>query len=336
MIFDYYNNKTSGLILSRNLVPSSGYGGYLTNIGSLRNSGFEFSPTIIVVDKKDFIWSLGGNVTHNKQEILNLGGDKEVFNFFGALRRVVGGPLQQMKGPKPIGIAQTGKTYPAQPNIKPGEVVYLDADKNGSIGNFLSDDGILFGDTNPDWIYGLNTSIKYRNFELSALMTGQAGAYVYDFIQIQVAAPIQPLVNLSKEFWYDGRYISESQPGNGRTPSAAAAGSDGILPVSAFGVQKTDYLRIRNVTLNYTIPESFLRKIGKIKSARVYTTIENLYTFTKFIGNNPEGRRTSAGGPSLLGGSQLSGVGDGLELGLTSPQSVPIPRIWTVGLNFAF
>ena len=336
MVFDYYDNQTSGLILSRNLVPSSGYGGFLTNIGSLQNSGFEFSPTVRVIEKNDFTWSVGGNVTHNNQKILNLGGDKEVFNFFGALRRVVGGPLQQMKGPKPIGIARPGVTYPAQPTIKPGEVVYLDADKNGSIGNFLSDDGILFGDTNPDWVYGLNTSVKYKNFELSALLTGQAGAYVYDFIQIQVQAPIQPLVNLSKAFWYDGRYISESQPGNGRTPSAAAAGSDGVLPVSTFGVQKTDYLRIRNITLNYTLPESVLRRLGKIKGARVYTTIENLVTFTKFIGNNPEGRRTSVGGPSLIGSSQLSGVGDGMELGLTSPQSVPIPRIWTLGLNFTF
>ena len=336
MIFDYYDNKTTGLILSRNLVPSSGYGGYLTNIGSLRNSGYEFSPTIKVIDKKDFVWSVGGNVTHNKQEILSLGGDKRVLDFFGALVRQVGGPLQQMRGTKPIGIARAGKTYPAQPNIKPGEVVYEDFDKNGSIGNFLSGDGQLSGSTNPDWVYGITTSLKYRNFELSALLTGQAGASVYDFIMIQVMAPIQPLVNLSKKFWYDGRYISESQPGNGRTPSAAAAGSDGILPVSLFGVQKTDYLRIRNVTLNYTIPESFLRKIGAIKRAKLYATIENLYTFTKFIGNNPEGRRTSAGGPSLIGGSQLSGVGDGLELGLTSPQSVPIPRICTLGLNFTF
>ena len=336
LIFDYYDNTTTGLILSRNIVPSSGYGGYLKNIGSMRNWGFELSPAFRIINQKDFTWSLGGNVTHNNQEILDLGGDSEIFNFFGALRRVVGGELQQMRGTKNIGIAREGQSYPAQPTIKPGEVVYEDYDKNGSIGNFLSGDGQLYGDTNLDWVYGINTNLSYKNLSLSALITGQQGAFVYDFIQIQVSAPIQPLVNISKEFWYDGRYVSESQPGNGKTPSAAAAGSDGILPVSLFGVQKTDFLRIRNITLSYTIPEPVLKKIGNIKNVTAFTTVENLFTWTKFIGNNPEGRRTSAGGPSLIGGSQLSGVGDGLEVGLTSPQSVPVPRIWTLGLNFAF
>ena len=87
---------------------------------------------------------------------------------------------------------------------------------------------------------------------------------------------IQPLVNIFKELWYDGRYVSESQPGNGKTPSAAAAGSDGILPVSLFGVQKTDFLRIRNITLSYTIPEPALKKIGNIKNVTAFTTVENL------------------------------------------------------------
>ena len=86
MIFDYYDNTTTGLILSRNIVPSSGYGGYLTNIGSMRNWGFELSPAFRIVNQKDFTWSLGGNVTRNNQEILDLGGDSGNIQFLWSFK----------------------------------------------------------------------------------------------------------------------------------------------------------------------------------------------------------------------------------------------------------
>ena len=82
----------------------------------MRNWGFELDPAFRIVNQKDFTWSLGGNVTRNNQEILDLGGDQEIFNFFGALRRVVGGELQQMRGTKNIGIAREGRvTLHSQP-----------------------------------------------------------------------------------------------------------------------------------------------------------------------------------------------------------------------------
>ncbi|MDA0193504.1 MAG: TonB-dependent receptor [Bacteroidetes bacterium] len=334
MTFDYFNNKTSGLILSRNLVPSTGFGGFLTNIGSMRNKGIELSLNAKVVDQDDFEVNIGGNITTNDQEILDLGGEDEIFNFFGALRRVVGGELQQIRGPKSIGVARVGESYPAQPNIKPGQLVYDDFDGNGSIGNFLSTDAQLLGDTNIDLIYGLNGAVRYKNFTLSTLLQGQSGAHVYDFWQIQIQTPFRYL-NLAKEFWYDGRYVSESEPGNGKTPGAVGGLNDGIYVVSSFGDQKTDYVRIRNVTLNYDIPATFATKYG-IENARVYLAVENLHTFSDFVGGNPETRRLSGGGPALIGGSQIAGVGDNRELGLTSPGSLPLPRIWTLGINLSF
>ena len=333
--FDYFNNETTGLILSKNLVPSTSLGGFLTNIGSLRNKGIELTLNARVVDKGDFEVNIGGNVTTNDQEILDLGGDEEIFNFFGALRRVVGGELQQMRGPIVTGVAREGETYPAQPNVNPGQLLYEDANGDNAISNFLGPDGQLFGDTNIDLIYGISGSVRYKNFSLNTLFQGQSGGHVYDFWQIQIQTPFR-FFNLAKEYWFDNRYISESQPGDGRTPSAAGGLNDGIYVVSSYGDQKTDYFRIRNVNLNYDVPSGFTSKHG-ITDARISLSVENLHTFTNFVGGNPETRRLSAGGPSLNGGgSQISGVGDNRELGLNSPASLPLPRIWTLGISFSF
>jgi hypothetical protein len=191
----------------------------------------------------------------------------------------------------------------------------------------------LVGDTNVDIIYGINTNVRYKNWELSALLNGQSGAWVYDFFQIQLAAPFRQ-TNLSKEFWYDGRYIDEANPGNGVTP--AAGGFDTASgPVSSAGSVKTDYMRIRNLTLNYYVPSTFSDKLG-LSSARIYSSVENLHTFTNFVGGNPEARRASGGGPALIGGSQIGSVTDGRELGLNSPPGLPMPRTWTLGINLNF
>jgi len=299
----------------------------------MRNKGIELTLNADVIDTEDLGWSVGGNITTNDQEILDLGGDPEIQNFFGALRRVVGGELQQIRGPKMIGIARVGDDQSAQPLKTPGAYMYEDLDGNGSISNFLGPDAQLVGDTNVDLMYGLSTNVRYKNWNLSALLNGQAGAYVYDFWLIQIAAPFRQ-TNLSKEFFYDGRYISEQNPGDGKTP--AANGFDAAVgPVSSVGAIKTDYMRIRNVTLNYDVPNSLYERLG-LSSARIYTSIENLHTFTDFPTGNPEARRASGGGPALIGGSQIPSVTDGRELGLNSPAGLPLPKIWTLGINLTF
>ena len=333
LVFDYYNNETTSLLLSRNLVQSSGFSGFLSNLGSMRNKGVEIAVNAKIVDTGDLEWSVGGNVTNNDQEILDLGGEADVRNFFGALRRTVGGELQNIHVVKAVGIATAGDNPPAQPGILPGQIIYEDVDGDGTIGNFLSPDGQNLGGTNLDWIFGINTQLRYKNFQLSALITGQAGAEVLDLGMIQIAAPFR-LVNLSKEMWFDGRYISESEPGDGRTPSASGFDT-GVGAVSSLGIQKTDFVRLKNVTLSYDIPLTFLEKYG-ISNARIYTSVENAVLWTDFIGGNPETRRNSGGGPSLFGGSRIPGVDDGREIGLTSPPSKPLPRTWTFGVNFSF
>ena len=335
VVLDYYNNVTTSLLLSRNIVASSGYGGFLTNIGSMRNDGIELSASVAVMETRDFDLVVGGNVTNNNQEILDLGGDEEIRNFFGALRRTVGGELQNIHVVEHVGIVREGESHPAQPGAEPGTMLYRDADGDGSISNFLGPDGVNLEGTNLDYIYGFHTDVRYKDFELSVRFNGQAGASVLDLYIIQIGAPFRR-VNLSREFWYDGRYISESEPGDGKTPSASGFDT-GIGAVSSLGIQDTDFLRLRNITLTYNLPQRLLQGIG-VRGARgsIYTSMENVHMWTSFIGGNPAGRRNSAGGPSLFGGSRIPGVADGREIGLTSPPHLPLPRIWTFGIHLTY
>lgn len=340
MVLDYYNNETTSLLLSRNLVPSSGFSGFLTNIGSMRNKGVELTLNVDVVDNKDFEFSVGGNVTNNDQEILDLGGDDEIRNFFGALRRVVGGQLQNIHVTEAAGILQEGQILPenqvvAFANPQPGDVYYTDVDGDGAISNFLGPDGQILEGINVDWTYGFNTRVRYKNFELTTLFTGQAGASVLDLYHMQRSAPRGPInFNMANEYWYDGRYISADQPGDGRAPKAGRY-NDGISTVSSLGIQRTDYLMFKNITLSYNFIKNLLDKIG-LTNGRLFTSIENVYLWSDFVGGNPDVRTPSRGGPSLFGGSRIPGVSDGLEQGLTRGTDQPLPRIVTLGLNFSF
>lgn len=324
LVFDYYNNITSSLLLVKNVVPSSGFNGFLTNIGSMRNRGIELSLNARIIDNNDFKWSLGGNFINNQQEILDLGSVSEILVYFGAVRQYVGGELQNIHLVKATGIFRQGDKAPAQPNAVPGDIIYEDVNGDGKISNFLGADGQNLDGTNLNWIYGINTSLRYKNFEMRVLFNGKAGASIFDQ---NLFLGEDNRLNIYKEKWYDDRYISESQPGDGFTPRAG--GRLGQRTISTM-IQKADFLRFKNINLSYDLPMSFLDKAG-IKNAKLYISVENVHTFSSFIGGNPEGRRGQAGG-----GSRLAGEGDGRELAVSNEVHLPLPRIWTLGINFSF
>lgn len=315
LTIDYYRNITSSLLLAKNLPPSSGFSSILTNIGSMRNSGIEVNGNFEIINKNDLTWTIGGNVSHNVEKVLNLGGVNKIANFYGALQDVIGYPLDEIQAIKAIGIVQQGQHPAAQPNAKPGDILFLDKNKDGQISDFLGPDAVYLGSSNPSYIYGINTNISYKNFSLLVNLDGQYGGVIQDLYLIQVGAPFQ-LVNLSKKMWYDGRYVSASQPGNGHTPAPGAllGSANAVGTVSSLGVQSTNFLTIRNVTLSYDVPNSFRKHFG-VNRVRIFTSIENLYTFTSFIGGNPE---TIA------------------VRGLNTAPSMAIPRVWTVGIKLSF
>lgn len=322
---DYFNNISNDLLLNVNVPPSLGYGGNLANIGSMKKWGYEATVNAEIIKNKDFSWSVGFNVSHLKQKVLKLGPTgAPLRQFFNVLVTEIGGPLEQEHALKQIGILtqkDIDNGVARKVGDKAGDYKFLDANNDGFIDAFNGADGVLVGDNNPRWLYGINTSLTYKNFRFSALLQGQAGAKMLDFVY-QIFSLHSRNTNMDTYF-FDGRYISEAQPGNGLVPRA---GYNDEGAVSSWEVQKTDYLRIRNVNLSYTFPASISRKIF-LNDLRAYISVENLYTFKKYRGGNPQATRN---------GFDTQIFGDHRTLSLNSVATAPLPRIFTLGINFSF
>jgi len=325
--FDYFSNTSDGLLLNVNVPTSTGYSGDLENIGSMRKWGLELSANANIIKTKDFGWDIGFNVTHLKQKVLKLGPTgAPLYQFFAVLVTKIGGPLEQEHALQQTGIlsqADINNPKVAKKTVgdKAGDYKFLDANKDGFIDAFNGEDGVLVGDNNPRWLYGINTSVRYKNFRLTALLQGQQGAKMLDFVY-QIMSLHTYNTNMD-HFFYDGRYISETNPGNGHTPRA---GYNDVGAVSSWEVQKTDYLRIRNINLAYTFPSDLSHKL-LVNDLRAYVSVENLYTFKQYRGGNPQAVRN---------GFDTQIFGDHKTLGLNSVATAPLPRIFTLGINFSF
>lgn len=325
LTFDWYSNTTKDLLLQVNVPTSTGYGFNVMNIGKMKKWGQELSLTAAVIQKKDFGWDVGFNVSHLNQEVLQLGPTgAPLFQFFGVLVTEIGGALENARGVKQIGILtqdDIDKGIAKRPLDIAGDYKFFDANGDGAIDAFNGKDGVLLGDNNPNWIYGVTTSLRYKNWRFSALIQGQSGGEIMDFVY-QIMSLHSNNTNMGKYF-YEGRYISEAQPGNGSVPRA---GYNDEGAVSSWEMQQTNYTRIRNVNLGYNFPSGFADKL-RMKNLRAYISVENLYTFTRYDGGNPQATR--------LGNGRIGGVTDGRTLSLNSVATAPIPRIFTLGINFS-
>lgn len=323
LTFDYYYNETEDLLLFVNVPPTTGYTGNLTNIGKMRNSGFELAINSTLIEKDDFTWNFGFNISNTKQEVLALGSDQSrLFQFFGVLVTEIGGPLEQARGLQQTGILtqeDIENGVPHRPGDIAGDYKYLDVNDDGVIDSFNQADGVLLGDNNPNWIYGINTRLKYKNWQLSALLNGQAGGEVLDFVY-QIMSLHSYNTNMG-QYFYEGRYISEERPGNGSVPRAGYSDEGAV---SSWEMQSTDFLRIRNINLSYNFPKFMCDRLS-VNKFRASLSIENLYTFTSFEGGNPSATRYGSG----------RSVGDGRTLSLNSVPTAPLPRIITLGINFS-
>jgi TonB-dependent starch-binding outer membrane protein SusC len=326
LVFDYYHNQSNGLLLYVNTPPTSGYSSNLQNIGAMKKWGYEFTLNANIINTKDWSWDLGGNASYQRSEVTNLGPDGgPLYQFFHVLVTAVGGPLEQEQVLKQTGILSQkdiddGVAKKATGDMA-GDYKFLDVNKDGLIDAFNGADGYLDGDNNPRWLYGFNTSVRYKNWRFSALFQGQQGAHILDFVY-QIMSLHNNNTNMDRYF-YDGRYISESQPGNGKV---ARAGYNDIGAVSSWEIQSTDFLRIRNLSLSYSFPSSTAQKVWT-DNLRIYVSVENLYTWKSYEGGNPEAVRN---------GFDTQVFGDHRTLGLNSVATAPIPQTFILGLNFSF
>ena len=315
LTFDWYDKVTNDLLRERNIAPSSGYDRMWVNDGTIKNTGIELTLDGIMYSNRD--WKVGGTFmfTRNRNRVLSLGNaieaglmtDKNTGmqyeyygNSLGQFRGytnilAIDQPMYVFYGYKVDGIVQSledGLTAGLTgSDAEPGEFRYVDVDGSGTVDE---NDRCIIGDPNPDFLASLSLDVKWKNLDASIFFNGVFGN---DVINTQRFG--QPSNNPLR--W------TKDNPNN----DYPKLRDDRQTKFSDWWVEDGTFIRIQTVSLGYTIP---LRKsLRFMDSIRLYTNVDNLFTFTKFKGYDPE-----VGANGIYSGGY------------------PRLRKWTFGIDFNF
>jgi TonB-linked SusC/RagA family outer membrane protein len=300
LVADVYNKRTDDLLFVRRLPLSSGYESMTGNYAQLQNRGVELAFNARILDG-DLQWDLGGNFTVNRNKVLSLDGtaQENARTNYSVLR--VGEPVGVFRTYVFDGIYQTGEPFiPGSDGRLGGHKV---KDVNGDK-VITADDRIITGNPNPDFIFGATTSLRWKGFDLSTLITGVQGADVINLMRYALENPLGQRNQLAV-------MVNRWTPTN---PSQQYASGfvNGRLPYSDTFIEDGSFVRIKNITLGYNF-----RNFSVFKQARLYVSANNLLTITDYSGYDPE--------VNAFGGSNtILGADNGVY---------PVAKSWIVGLR---
>ena len=316
---DFYNSRSVDLLLNVPVPTLTGYASQLQNIGQIENKGMEFLlKTRNLIG--NFKWSTDFNISFNTNKVLALGPDKRPI-YAGApsagntFITAVGLPVATFYGYLFDGVFMNNAELSKSPHLAndfPGDPRYVDMNKDGIIN---ADDKTYIGNNQPKFIYGMNNDFSYKHLDLNVQLTGSYGAKLFSFFNRMIGIYHGDRNGLIK---LNDRWRSEENPGNGKVIRANRDPKGLQKEPSSYWVEDGSYLRIRNISLGYTFDDKVARKI-KMKALRAYITAQNLYTFTKYSGYDPE---TSSEGSGLSRGGDYLGY--------------PSARIFIAGVNVSF
>ncbi|WP_234735801.1 SusC/RagA family TonB-linked outer membrane protein [Tellurirhabdus bombi] len=284
VIVDAYQKTTKDLLYVKALPLSSGYSTITGNFASLENKGLEFAVNARLLDGP-LQWSVSGNMTMNRNKVLDLDGGVTPERFITAYSLLkVGDPLGIFKTYVFDGINQSGETILPGYGGRLGGHKVKDVNGDGTISSL---DQVITGNPNPAFIYGFSTNLSYKGFDFSAFLSGSQGNDIYNASRLSFENPLgqrnmlKGLVNRWSPTNPSNQYVSGSQADR--------------LPITNYVVEDGSYLRCKNVTLGYTLP-----RIKGIQQIRVYASANNLFTITNYSGFDPE-VNTYAGSNTAIG-----------------------------------
>lgn len=289
---DFYLKKTSDLLLNTPIPYTSGFALTLLNIGNVQNKGFDLDLRTVNF-AGEFKWNTSVNISINRNKITNLAGENDIQLGYGNMLRE-GEPIGTFYGYVFDGIFQTDTKAASSPVLKGQEPTGSNPLSRAKAGDRryknLNDDNVIdendrtiIGSAEPDFIYGVNNELSYKNFNLSFFFQGSQGN---DMVNM----------NLSNLENFNGNQNMLAEAGLNRWtpehpsneyPRAQATGSLDNVFSSRF-VEDASYLRLKNVTLSYTLP-SYMLENTAIKNVRFYANATNLWTLTNYKGYDPEG-----------------------------------------------
>jgi TonB-dependent starch-binding outer membrane protein SusC len=334
---DVYDKVTTDLLLNADLPPSSGFSNGYKNIGKVENKGLEITLNQKILTKSNFSWTTGFNIAFNRNKILSLNEGQEalltlvnwdnVWRSLPAYVAKVGQPIGQFYGYIFDGIYQYSDfnltpsgTYVLKSNvpsnttapstkIQPGQIRYKDLN-----GDFIINDNdkTIIGNGNPNFNGGFTNNLKVGNFDLSVFFQFSYGGQLLNANKLVFEGNSGRL--LQNQY---ATVLNRWTPKNPSNEMYAARG-DGDKVYSSRVIEDGSYLRLKTVQIGYSMPNSLSKRLN-LNNARLYVAAQNLYTWTKYSGFDPE---VSAYSSALTPGFDYS--------------VYPRARTITLGLNVNF
>lgn len=331
--FSWYRNLVDGLILDVAQAPSKGIPNpnsantIPANVGSLENKGIEFSIRFNAINKADFNWTISGNFTTLKNEVLALASESDRIGTATSTLETsnyttVGRSLGAILAVPTIGVnPDNGRRLFVKAD---GTVVQYDHGGAGtgwttlegatiSAPNQLQDG--KYYNAIPKWYGGFDNTFRYKNFDLGVFIQFSGGNYIYNGTKSGLR---------DQRFWNNhtdvlNRWTPENTSGSIPRIVYGDNISNGSALVISENVEKGDFLRVKNISLGYSVPKTVLEKI-KIANARIYAQVQNAALITGYSGIDPE---ISSNGNSTTGGG-------------VDRNSVGQARTYTIGVNVGF
>ncbi|MEN8156842.1 MAG: TonB-dependent receptor [Bacteroidota bacterium] len=335
---DYFIKDTEEMLVKIPIPATAGYHNnadpYL-NIGKVQNKGFEF---FVSYRKKegDFTYEISANAATLKNRVVSLGDGDALWNAGLRTKTEEGYPIGSFFGYVADGIFQNEQEVadhaiqspgddPAS-STSPGDIRFKDLNGNGIIDNGDQDKTHL-GKSIPSLIYGMNFNFYYKGIDFSLFLQGIHGVSVYNNAAREVNLPS----NIPGEYVKDpNKWVSvldywSPQNTSSTIPRAIVTDPNNNSRISSYWLEDGSYLRLKNVQVGYTLPGSLTSR-ANITSMRIYVSAQNLFTFTKYSGLDPEvgtsDHTTNVGAPTLN-----VGVDDGIY---------PQARTVSVGIQVDF
>ncbi|MFK7949587.1 MAG: SusC/RagA family TonB-linked outer membrane protein [Saprospiraceae bacterium] len=303
---DFYYKRTQDLLINVDLPRSTGFGSGIQNLGEVENMGWELTVRSYNIRKDKFTWSTQFNISANRNKVLDIGGEDQVIFAGGIPERgfsvIVqeGLPLGTFYGYKSLGV-----------NPDNGDIVFEDINDDGIINE---DDRTIIGDANPDFIIGLSNTFTYGGFTLDILLQSSIGNDVFNATRIETEGmfSVKNGSAATLDRWQNAGDVT-------RVPRAVFGDPNENSRISDRFIENGSFLRIRNITLSYNLPQSIVEKV-KIQGLSLFASGQNLWILSDYSGYDPEVNRD--------GGSAIS---QGIDFG-TYPQA----RIMTGGIKLDF
>ncbi len=299
---NWYDSRTTDLLLRRPVPPTTGYQYTFFNAGELQNTGIELNLTANIINNDDFKWSVSTNWSNNRNKLIELYNDgngdpilkDDTYNYY------VGQSIGVIYQYEFDGIWQEGDDLAnapqanpdsslTQPDLRPGDIrikdnngVDDDGNETGIPDGKITQEDRVFTDPNPEWFGSLSTTIAYKGFDLFV-----------DFYAVEGATKVNPF--LSSSFDNGGTLQGRSNgvkvnyytPENPSTTFPRPNFDSPPTYINSLAVKDASYIRLRTISLGYTFPEAITSKL-KMEQLRLYVTGTNLYTDTDYIGYSPE------------------------------------------------